>query len=84
MPDAALRSTERQFLTLLDSASGDIVVRLSLYALPEIPRTDAGRRYAQQVLFQASRICGISHLDGLIVTGTEPRAAKPDGRTVLG
>ena len=24
------------------------------------------------------------HLDGLIVTGTEPRASEPDGRTILG
>src|ERR1035438_1993207 len=46
MPDAALQSTERQFLTLMDSAAaGDIAVRLSLYALPDVPRSESGRRH---------------------------------------
>ena len=45
MPDAALAGTERQFLSLLEAASGSLVVRLTFYALPEVPRSDAGRRY---------------------------------------
>ncbi len=78
MPDAALRSTERQFLTLLDSAAGEIVVRLSLYSLPEIPRTDAGRHYLGKFYSGVENLWD-RHLDGLIVTGTEPRAASlPD------
>ncbi len=36
MPGKALRATERQFLTLLHSAARDVVVRLWLYALPEV------------------------------------------------
>jgi homoserine O-succinyltransferase len=73
MPDAALESTERQFLELLRAASDDIPVRLRLFALPDVPRTDAGRQHLR------SGYCSIddlwsSRLDGLIVTGTEPRA----------
>ena len=43
MPDAALNATERQFLALLRAAADDITVRLTLYTLPEVPRTDFGR-----------------------------------------
>jgi homoserine O-succinyltransferase len=73
MPDAALDATERQFRALLDAAAGDFTVRLTLYTLPEVPRTDFGRR-------QVSRYASFDDLwarrhDGLIVTGTEPQAA---------
>jgi homoserine O-succinyltransferase len=73
MPDAALDATVRQFRALLAAAAGDMVVRLTLYTLPEVPRTDFGRR-------QVSGYAPItdlwdSHLDGLIVTGSEPHAA---------
>jgi homoserine O-succinyltransferase len=73
MPDPALDATERQFRGLLAAAAGDLVVRLTLYTLPEVPRTEFGRR-------QVSRYSCLSELwrrqhDGLIVTGTEPRAA---------
>ena len=55
---------------------------LTLYTLPEVPRTEFGRR-------QVSRYSSIDDLwdrryDGLIVTGTEPQADGPDGRAVLG
>jgi len=72
MPDAALQSTERQFLTLMDSAAGGIVVRLSLYALPDVPRTDSGRRHVGSFYSGVENLWD-KHLDGLIVTGTEPR-----------
>jgi len=73
MPDAALDATVRQFRALLGTAADDMVVRLTLYTLPEVPRTDFGRR-------QVSGYADINdlwtaHLDGLIVTGAEPRAA---------
>jgi len=35
MPDAALKATERQFVTLLGATAGNLDVRLSFYALPE-------------------------------------------------
>jgi homoserine O-succinyltransferase/O-acetyltransferase len=73
MPDAALDATERQFRALLTAAADGLDVRLTLYTLPEVPRTDFGRR-------QVSSYSDIGNLwscqhDGLIVTGTEPRAA---------
>jgi homoserine O-succinyltransferase len=73
MPDAALDATERQFRALLGAAAGGIAVRLTLYTLPEVPRTDFGRR-------QVSGYSSLDELwerplDGLIVTGTEPVAA---------
>src|SRR3989475_5908834 len=73
MPDAALDATERQFRALLDAAADGLVLRLTLYTLPEVARTDFGRR-------QVSRYSDLGdlwdrHHDGLIVTGTEPRAA---------
>ena len=72
MPGAALENTERQFRALLDGAADGIEVRLSLLALPDIPRTDAGRRHLDRFYLDVSEAEG-SHLDGLIVTGTEPR-----------
>lgn len=75
MPDAALKSTERQFLTLIDSAAGGIDVRLTLYALPGIPRTDSGRHHVSSFYSGIDSLLN-SHLDGLIVTGTEPRTSN--------
>jgi homoserine O-succinyltransferase len=73
MPDAALEATERQFLALLDAAADGIVVRLTIYALPDIPRADRGRRHVESFSSPVSDLWD-THLDGLIVTGTEPRA----------
>jgi homoserine O-succinyltransferase len=73
MPDAALKATERQFLTLLNSAANGVIVRMSLYALPDVPRTVEGRRHVSRFYSGIENLWD-SHLDGLIVTGTEPRA----------
>jgi homoserine O-succinyltransferase len=73
MPDAALESTERQFLELLRAAAGDIPVRLRLFALPDVPRTDAGRAHLGGGYRSIDDLWS-NRLDGLIVTGTEPRA----------
>jgi homoserine O-succinyltransferase len=75
MPDAALEATEHQFLALLDAAAAGIVVRLTVYALPDVPRTDVGRRHVQSFYSSIGELWD-SHLDGLIVTGTEPRASN--------
>lgn len=75
MPDGALEATEHQFLTLLNEAADHgISVRLTLYALPGVPRTDLARRHMSSY----GRIDDLwgSSLDGLIVTGTEPRASN--------
>jgi len=72
MPDAELQATERQFLTLLDRAAGSTQVRVSLYTLPEISRTDLGLCHMGSV-YSGIEDLWDRHLDALIVTGTEPR-----------
>ena len=73
MPDAALHATERQFLALLQAAADGIDIHLTLYTLPEVPRGDFGREHVSR--YADFRDLWKSHHDGLIVTGTEPRAA---------
>jgi homoserine O-succinyltransferase len=74
MPDAALYNTERQFRQLISAAAGKIPVCLRLFYLAEIPRSERGRAYVEQHYEEAGALWA-SRLDGLIVTGTEPRAA---------
>jgi len=73
MPDPALQATERQFVALLGAAADGLVVRLTPYALPEIPRTDWGHDYVTRCYAPIEDLWD-SGLDGLIVTGTEPRS----------
>lgn len=75
MPDGALKATARQFLNLLDSAANGVLVHLSLYALPDVPRTELGRSHLTQS-YSGIESLWDSHLDGLIVTGAEPQAAN--------
>ena len=75
MSDEALKATERQFISLLESASDNMPIHLSFYTLPGVPRSDfsaghIGRRYSDiEELWDG-------HLDGLIVTGREPKVAN--------
>ena len=73
MPDPALDATERQFRGLLGAAAGDLVVRLTLYSLPEVPRTEFGRQQVNK--YSSIDELWASRHDGLIVTGTEPQSA---------
>jgi homoserine O-succinyltransferase len=73
MPDAALQATERQFVALLGAAADDITVRLRPYALPDVPRTEWGRDYVTRFYAGIDELWD-SQLEGLIVTGTEPRS----------
>ena len=75
MPDAALQTTERQFRELLSAASGNVAVQLRLFSFPEIPRGDMGRLRISQSYEKVSELW-TRRLDGLIVTGTEPRAPE--------
>jgi len=75
MPASALEATERQFCALLDAAPDGIVVRLTLYALPGVPRTDVGRRRVSALYSDVSDLWN-SHVDGLIITGAEPQSAN--------
>jgi homoserine O-succinyltransferase/O-acetyltransferase len=71
MPDGALSATEDQFLSLLDSASDGIIICLSLYALPEVPRKEQAKCHIRSFYSSVENLWS-SHLDGLIVTGREP------------
>jgi homoserine O-succinyltransferase len=75
MPGKALQATESQFRSLLESAAQDVTVRLWLFALPDVPRTDSGRQHIDSMY---SSLDDLWHrqLDGIIVTGMEPRAAN--------
>jgi homoserine O-succinyltransferase len=73
MPDSALISTERQLFDLINASAGRMPVRLRLYTLPMIPRNDWGRQYMGRHYFELDDLWG-RDLDGIIVTGTEPRA----------
>src|SRR5271170_2578115 len=72
MPDAALEDTEAQFFELLNSAAGDIPVRLTLYSLPGIPRGDRGNDHLNRFYMDIADLLN-NRFDGVIVTGTEPR-----------
>jgi homoserine O-succinyltransferase/O-acetyltransferase len=73
MPDPALQATERQFVALLGAAADGIPVRLARYALPDVPRGEWGRDYVTRFYAGIDDLWD-SRLDGLIVTGTEPRS----------
>ena len=75
MPDGARYATERQFLTLLDAAAQNLEVRVTFYTLPDLPRSESGRRHVTSFYASLQDLWG-RQLDGLIVTGTEPRAAN--------
>ena len=71
MPDGALEATERQFISLLDSASEGIQVQLSFHTLPNIPRNEFGARHIKDFYSNVENLLD-KKLDGLIVTGREP------------
>jgi homoserine O-succinyltransferase/O-acetyltransferase len=75
MPDGALVSTERQVFDLLQSASEELPVRLKLYALPKVVRSDWGWEYIGQSYLGVDELQS-GTLDGLIVTGAEPLAPQ--------
>lgn len=72
MPDGALQATERQFIALLDAASPGVAIYLSFYAMPDIPRSEAGARHLARSAYESTENLPGSQLDGLIVTGREP------------
>lgn len=75
MAGAAFKATERQFVTLLDSASEGIPIHVSFYALPGLSRTESrGQHFANHCENAVSLLD--THLDGLIVTGREPKMAS--------
>src|ERR1700722_2540466 len=76
--DRALKSAEAQFLRVLTAASGGIELQVKFFTCPEIPR---GERPAGDSDCPYADLAELydTHLDALIVTGTEPQAtALPD------
>ena len=72
MPDGAIESTERQFVDLVRAASSKVIVRLLLFSIPEIPRAETTRQEMAERYRDIVELWD-AHLDGMIVTGTEPR-----------
>ena len=85
MPDAALEQTERQFIGLLKAAAGERRIRVKLFYVPDIARAGAARERVQLQYAPIEELWE-SRLDGLIVTGNEPRTpdlrAEPYWRTL--
>jgi homoserine O-succinyltransferase len=77
MPDAAMAATERQFSSLLQVAAEGAPVTLKLFALAGVPRGEAAETHMRG-RYQAAETLADARLDGLIVTGAEPRAAELD------
>jgi homoserine O-succinyltransferase len=75
MPDGALLATEQQFFSLLNAASGEFSVSLSLFSLPNIPRSPSAQNHVDQN-YKSVESLRDTELDGLIVTGREPIAAN--------
>jgi homoserine O-succinyltransferase len=75
MPDSACHATERQYLGLLRAASDNVIVRVRLFAIPDVPRAEEMRRELAGCYRDIAELWN-TPVDGLIVTGTEPRADR--------
>jgi homoserine O-succinyltransferase len=75
MPDGALEYTARQFAELLRAAEQRVAarVRFRVFSIPEVPRGARGRAYVAEHCEDIGALWR-EELDGLIVTGLEPRA----------
>ena len=74
MPDSALVATERQFTRLVTEAAGD-AVDIGLFHIPGLPR---GEEAKQTLAMRYKPVTALfyMHVDAVIVTGNEPRAAR--------
>ena len=73
MPDAAVAATERQLMNLLEDSGADYDIRLRLFTLNAMARSEQARRAMDGRYHRADALFSLRH-DGLIVTGAEPRA----------
>jgi homoserine O-succinyltransferase len=74
MQDSALHTTERQFRELLTAAARGRALQLKFFSIPQLPREGAGRAYVDSQYEDVDAIADAG-LDGLIVTGTDPRGS---------
>jgi homoserine O-succinyltransferase len=77
MPDAALCATERQFGELLAAAAGDTEIELVFLSLAGVERGPKALAKMAGRYEDAEAIADLG-LDGVIVTGAEPRAPRLD------
>lgn len=75
MPDSAAEATERQFIELLDRAASGVDVSISLYTLRNRRRPGSGRECTLDRYLPVENLLEQS-VDGLIVTGAEPKAEQ--------
>jgi len=73
MPDAALARTEQQFRDLLAAAVPEGVIQLHLFHIPSVARGELGRSHLSSHRYGDLADLSLAALDGLIVTGTEPK-----------
>lgn len=75
MPDSALQSTETQFCGLLEGAAGSEAVTVRLSSFPELPRGPEAQEQIHRTYWPIAELLA-EPPDALIITGTEPRAAR--------
>ncbi len=75
MPDATLATTERQFKALIDHAADGRRVRVRFFALPGIARGEGAARHIKETYGDLDELTR-DKLDGLVITGCEPKAAS--------
>src|SRR5579862_2738473 len=75
MPDSALQSTEAQFCGLLQAAAADTPVTVRLSSFAELPRGAEALAHIERSYWPLEQLLD-APLDAIIVTGTEPRAAR--------
>jgi homoserine O-succinyltransferase len=75
MPDSALESTETQFRGLLQGAAGERELRLRMTSFPELPRSAEGQAHIARSYWPIEELLAEGP-EALIVTGTEPKAAR--------
>jgi homoserine O-succinyltransferase len=76
MADGALEATDRQFRDALTRASAGIDFRIRVFLLPDQARSDRALAYARTHCDEINDLWSCAHVDGLIVTGTEPTSAS--------
>jgi homoserine O-succinyltransferase/O-acetyltransferase len=77
MPDPAIEDTESQFFELLNTASGSVPVHIQLFSLPKILRSERAAQHLDN-FYRSTTALLSDRMDGVIITGTEPR--QPDLR----
>ncbi|MDH5354167.1 MAG: homoserine O-succinyltransferase [Gammaproteobacteria bacterium] len=71
MPDAALQSTERQFMRLVGSCNRIAQFHVHIFSFPEIPRDELAQKHIDQYYASFDQLKR-DGLDALIISGANP------------